>query len=90
MSRSYASGLESTKDSPYWKSIVTSRTWTEVVFGTLEPNRTVMPSSGWMRNTKALLLSSCTAVLAKGRCGARLNTTATSVTRRPSRLPVRR
>ena len=48
-----ASGLVSTKESPYWKSMVTSRTWMEVVSGTFDPNRTVMPSSGWIRNTKA-------------------------------------
>ena len=58
--------------------------------GTLEPNRSVTPSSGWIRITSAFWLSSSVAVSVNGRCGARLNTTATSVTRRPSRLPVRR
>ena len=58
--------------------------------GTLEPNRMVTPSSGWIRNTIALWVRSSVAVAVNGRCGARLNTTATSVTRRPSRLPVRR
>ena len=58
--------------------------------GTLEPNRIVIPSSGWIRITRAFWVSSSVAVAANGWCGARLNTTATSVTRRPSRLPVRR
>ena len=58
--------------------------------GTLEPNRIVMPSSGWIRKTTALWVRSSVAVSVNGRCGARLKTTATSVTRRPSRLPVRR
>ena len=89
MSRSYASGLDSVNDSPYAKSIVTSRTsmW---VPGTLEPNRSVTPSSGWTRMTSAFCPSSSVAVGSNGRCGARLKTTAISVTRRPSRLPVRR
>lgn len=89
MSRSYASGLDSVKDSPYAKSIVTSRTSIEVP-GTLEPNRTVTPSSGWTRMTRALPPSSSVAPDSKGRYGARLKTTAISVTRRPSRFPVRR
>jgi hypothetical protein len=89
ISRSYASGLDSVNDSPYAKSMVTSRSSIEVP-GTLEPNRTVMPSSGWMRTTKAFCPSSSTAVWANGRCGARWKITAISVTRRPSRLPVRR
>ena len=58
--------------------------------GTLEPKRIVMPSSGWIRITSALWVSSSVAVLVNGRCGAGLKTIATSVTRRPSRLPVRR
>ena len=58
--------------------------------GTLDPKRMVMPSSGWTRITSALCVRSSVAVALNGRCGARLNTTATSVTRRPSRLPVRR
>ena len=58
--------------------------------GTLEPNRIVMPSSGWTRITSAFWVSSSVAGRVNGRCGARLKTTATSVTRRPSRLPVRR
>ena len=49
-----------------------------------------MPSSGWTRITRALWVSSSVAVALNGWCGARLKTTATSVTRRPSRLPVRR
>ena len=61
-----------------------------VVPGTLEPKRTVMPSSGWTRMTMAFWVSSSVEVALNGRCGARLKTTATSVTRRPSRLPVRR
>ena len=55
-----------------------------------EPKRIVTPSSGWTRITRALLPSSSVAEAVNGRCGAFLNTTATSVTRRPSRLPVRR
>ena len=58
--------------------------------GTLEPKRRVMPSSGCTRTTRAFWPSSSVIVESKGRWGARLNTTATSVTRRPSRLPVRR
>ena len=58
--------------------------------GTFEPNRMVMPSSGCTRITSALAPSSSVSVCENGRCGARLNTTAISVTRRPSRLPVRR
>ena len=58
--------------------------------GTFAPNRSVMPSSGCIRITSALWVSSSVAVALNGWCGACLNTTATSVTRRPSRLPVRR
>lgn len=90
MSRSYASGLDSVKDSPYAKSIVTSRTSIEEVPGTFEPKRTVTPSSGCTRMTRAFSPSSSVAPDSKGRYGARLKTTAISVTRRPSRLPVRR
>lgn len=77
------------KACPYPKSMVTSRT-SIVVPGTFEPNRSVMPSSGWTRMTRAFCPSSSVDVESNGRCGARLNTTAISVTRRPSRLPVRR
>ncbi|CAM5734948.1 hypothetical protein SFUMM280S_04817 [Streptomyces fumanus] len=49
-----------------------------------------MPSSGWTRMTMAFSPSSSVAVVSKGECGARWKTTAISVTRRPSRLPVRR
>ena len=58
--------------------------------GTFEPNRSVMPSSGCTRITNAFLPSSSVMVASNGRCGARLNTSAISVTRRPSRFPVRR
>ena len=58
--------------------------------GTFEPNRSVTPSSGCTRITKAFWVSSSTAESLNGWCGDRLKTTATSVTRRPSRLPVRR
>ena len=58
--------------------------------GTLEPNRIVRPSSGWIRITRALWVSSSVAARVNGRWGAGLKTTATSVTRRPRRLPVRR
>ena len=58
--------------------------------GTLDPKRVVMPSSGWTRITNAFLPSSSVIVVSNGRCGARLNTSAISVTLRPSRFPVRR
>ena len=58
--------------------------------GTFDPNLRVTPSSGWTRTTSWLLPSSSVSVSAKGRCGARLNDSAISVTRRGSRLPVRR
>jgi hypothetical protein len=58
--------------------------------GTLEPNRSVTPSSGCTLITSWLWPSSSVAVWSKGRCGASLNDTATSVTRRGSRFPVRR
>ena len=58
--------------------------------GTFEPNRRVTPSSGCTRTTSAFWPSSSVMVSSNGRCGARSNTTAISVTRRPSRLPVRR
>ncbi|CAM5328838.1 hypothetical protein SCALM49S_05430 [Streptomyces californicus] len=48
------------------KSIVTSRTSIEVP-GTLEPKRTVTPSSGWTRITRALPPSSSVAPDSKGR-----------------------
>ena len=69
--------------------MVTSRTsiW---VPGTLEPNRIVAPSSGWTRITTAFWPKSSSPWSVKSRFGARLNTTAISVTRRPSRLPARR
>ena len=58
--------------------------------GTLEPKRMVRPSSGCTRITSAFWVSSSVAVAVNGRCGALLNTIATSVTRRPRRLPARR
>ena len=58
--------------------------------GTFAPNRSVVPSSGCTRITRALRVSSSVAMAENGRCGAGLKTIATSVTRRPSRLPVRR
>ena len=58
--------------------------------GTLEPNRIVTPSSGCTRITSAFWPSSDVWLSANSWCGARLNTTAISVTRRPSRLPARR
>ena len=69
--------------------MVTSRTsiW---VPGTLEPNRMVTPSWGWTRITTAFWPRSAVSVERKGRNGARLKTTAISVTRRPRRLPARR
>ena len=53
--------------------MVTSRT-SIAVPGTLEPNRTVTPSSGWTRMTSAFWPSSSVAVASNGRCGARLKT----------------
>ena len=67
----------------------TSRT-SIAVSGTLEPNRTVTPSSGWTRMTRAFCPSSLVSVAANGRCGARWNIIAISDMRRGSRLPVRR
>ncbi len=67
----------------------TSRT-SICVPGTFEPKRTVMPSSGCTRMTRAFWPRISVSSALKGRCGARWNTTATSVTRRPRRLPVRR
>lgn len=58
--------------------------------GTLDPNRSVMPSSGCTRITSAFWPSSSVIVASKGRCGARLNNSAISVTLRPRRFPVRR
>jgi hypothetical protein len=58
--------------------------------GTFDPNLRVTPSSGCTRTTSWLLPSSSVSVSANGRCGARLKTSAISVTRRGSRLPVRR
>ena len=58
--------------------------------GTLEPNRSGHPSSGWTRMTRAFLPSSLVSVAANGRCGARWKISAISVIRRVSRLPVRR
>ena len=58
--------------------------------GTLEPKRTVTPSSGCTLITIAFSPSSWVSVALKGRCGARWKISAISVIRRGSRLPVRR
>ena len=58
--------------------------------GTFDPNRRVTPSSGWIRITRAFSVRSSVDDALNGWCGAFLKTIATSVTRRPSRLPVRR
>ncbi len=58
--------------------------------GTLDPNLTVTPSSGWTRMTRAFCPSSSVSVAANGRCGARWNRSAISDIRRGSRFPVRR
>ena len=58
--------------------------------GTFDPKRTVTPSSGWTRITRAFWPSSLVSVAANGRCGARWKSSAISVIRRVSRLPVRR
>ena len=58
--------------------------------GTLEPKRMSTPSSGWTRMTTALLVRRSVCPWENGWYGGRLNTSAISVTRRPSRLPVRR
>src|SRR6266571_1658584 len=57
--------------------MLTSRT-SMAVPGTLEPNRTVTPSSGCTRITIAFWPSSSVSVLVKGRCGARWNRSAIS------------
>ena len=57
--------------------------------GAFAPKRSEMPSSGWIRSTSALASSCSTASVGNGRCGGRLNCTATSVTRLASRLPAR-
>ena len=81
--------MDSVNASPYRKSIATSRT-SIIEPGTFEPNFSVTPSSGWTRITSWLWPSSSVSVWLNGRCGAFLNSTAISVTRRGSRLPVRR
>ena len=58
--------------------------------GTFDPNRSLMPSSGCTLITSAFCDSSSVIVLSNGRCGARLKTSAISVTLRPKRFPVRR
>ena len=68
--------------------MLTSRT--SMLPGTLDPNRNVTPSSGCTRITSALAPNSSVIVASNGRCGARLNTKAISVTLRPNRFPVRR
>ncbi len=80
--------MDSVKASPYWKSIVMSRT-SIVVPGTFDPNLRVTPSSGCTRMTSWLWPSSSTSEAWNGRCGAFLNSTAISVTRRAIRLPAR-
>ena len=69
--------------------MLTSRT-SIVLPGTLEPNLSVMPSSGCTRITSAFLPSSSVMVASNGRCGARLKISAISVTLRAKRFPVRR
>ncbi|SHW65774.1 Uncharacterised protein [Mycobacteroides abscessus subsp. abscessus] len=69
--------------------MLTSRT-SMALPGTLDPNRSVTPSSGCTRITSALAPSSSVMVESKGRWGAFLNTSAISVTLRPRRFPVRR
>ncbi|SKF62647.1 Uncharacterised protein [Mycobacteroides abscessus subsp. abscessus] len=60
------------------------------VVGTLAPKRMVIPSSGWMRMTSAFTPRAAVSLALKGRCGAGLNCSATSVTRRGTRFAVRR
>ena len=57
--------------------------------GALAPKRSEMPSSGWIRSTSEFASRCSAAPIVNGRCGTRLNCTATSVTRLGSRLPVR-
>ena len=57
--------------------------------GALAPKRSEMPSSGWIRSTSEFASRCSEASRENGRCGGRLNCTATSVTRLASRLPVR-
>ena len=72
----------------YWKSMVTLR-MRRPALGTLAPNFNEMPSSGWMRNVRALGSTSFIASRPKVRCGGRLNWMRISVIRLGSRLPAR-
>jgi hypothetical protein len=56
----------------YWKSIVTLRI-RRPALGTLAPNFSEMPSSGWMRSVMALGSSSFVASGPNVMCGGRLN-----------------
>src|SRR5882762_551672 len=86
--RSYASGVSVKKAVMYWKSIVTLRILRPAL-GTLAPNRSEMPSSGWMRSVIALGSSSCVASRPNVMCGGSLNWMRISVTRFGIRLPAR-
>ena len=72
----------------YWKSIVTLR-MRRPALGTLAPNFSEMPSSGWIRSVIAFGSTSFIASRPKVRCGGRLNWIRISVTRLGSRLPAR-
>ena len=69
--------------------MLTSRT-SIALPGTLEPNRRVIALVGLHPDDQGVLPSSSVMVASNGRCGARLNTRAISVTLRPRRFPVRR
>ena len=73
---------------PYVKSIVTLRTSMPRP-GTLAPNRSMIPSSGWIR-IASRLASGSLALSLNSWCGTSLNWIAISVARLGSRLPMRR
>ena len=56
---SYASAGGAANAVPYWKSMFTVRIWMRAA-GTFAPNRSEMPSSGWIRSTSTFG-SSCSA-----------------------------
>src|SRR5882672_3647411 len=86
--RSYASGVSLRNAVMYWKSMVTLRILRPAL-GTLAPNLSEMPSSGWMRRVIAFGSSSCVASWPKVMCGGSLNWIRISVTCFGMRLPAR-
>jgi hypothetical protein len=57
--------------------------------GTFAPIASETPSSGWMWTSSTFGLTPSDAALAKGGCGARLNSIAIVVSRFASRFPTR-